>query len=308
MSRVVASPAAPSQSPVAGALPELALLAVVLFWSISHILTKTAYAQIDPLAMTFARFALITLLAWVVLAVRGRPGRRSIRRADVPRFIVAGLTGYSLYQICYALGLDYTSPFSSALLIAMVPLFSVIILAVMGEPTGGRAWVGLGVALVGVVLFLSAKRDGSGYLLGDLLSIGAAVLFAIYGIANRPLASRYPAETYTAYTLLAGTIPLFIFTGPSFIRQNWASVNLGGWLIIAYTVVFPVYLAYMLWNWGIAQRGIAAATSFQLLVPIASGVLSAIFLHETFGPVKIIGAAIVLAGLLIVRSRGRSRQ
>ena len=53
--------------------PELALLAVVLMWSTSHILSKATYAQINPLAMTFARFTLITLLAFTVLWIRGRP-------------------------------------------------------------------------------------------------------------------------------------------------------------------------------------------------------------------------------------------
>jgi drug/metabolite transporter (DMT)-like permease len=286
--------------------PELALLAVVLMWSTSHIVTKSVYAQINPLAMTFARFVLITALAFGVLLIRGRPGGRGLRRADLPRFIVAGLSGYTVYQLCYALGLDQTSPFSSALLIAMVPLVSVVILAATGEPTGVRAWLGLGIALVGVVIFLSGKRDGGGTLVGDLLSFGAAVSFAIYGIVNRPLVSRYPVETYTAYTLLAGTIPLLAVTLPGMVEQDWGSVTTGGWLSILYTVIFPVYVAYMLWNWGIAQRGVAAATSFQLLVPITSGVLSAIFLQEAFGPLKLIGAAVVLAGLLVVRTRSRA--
>ncbi|MDQ3693801.1 MAG: DMT family transporter [Chloroflexota bacterium] len=285
--------------------PELALLTVVLLWSTSHIMMKSVYAQINPLAMTFTRFVLITILAFAVLLVRGRPGERGLDRADLPRFIAAGLSGFTVYQFCYALGLDRTSPFSSALLIAMVPLISVVILAVSGEPTSGRAWLGLVVALTGVIIFLSGKRDDAGSLGGDLLSLGAAVSFAVYGIVNRPLVRRYRPETYTAYSVLAGTIPLLLMTLPGMLAQDWAAVTTGGWWSILYTVVFPVYVAYMLWNWGIAKRGVAAATSFQLLVPVTSGVLSAVVLHEAFGPVKLIGAAVVMAGLIIVRTRSR---
>jgi drug/metabolite transporter (DMT)-like permease len=289
-------------------LPELALVSVVLMWSTSHIVTKAVYTQINPMAMTFLRFALITLLAFTVLLIRGKPGTRGIRRSDLPRFIMAGLTGYTIYQLCYALGLDLTSPFSSALLIAMVPLISVIILAATGEPSGARAWIGLGIALIGVVIFLWGKQDGaSGSLWGDLLSFGAAVSFAIYGIVNRPLVHRYPAETYSAYTLLAGTIPLLLVTLPGTLAQDWGSVNTAGWLSVLYTVIFPVYLAYMFWNFGIAKRGVAAATSFQLLVPITSGILAAVFLSEVFGPFKLLGGAIVLAGLVVVRTRGQNQ-
>jgi drug/metabolite transporter (DMT)-like permease len=190
----------------------------------------------------------------------------------------------------------------------MVPLISVIILAATGEPTGVRAWLGLGIALVGVAIFLWGKRDGSGSIVGDLLSFGAAISFAIYGIVNRPLVRRYATETYTAYTTLAGTIPLLAVTMPGMAAQDWGSVTGEGWLALLYTVIFPVYIAYMLLNWGIAQRGVAAATSFQLLVPVTSGLLSAIFLHEAFGPLKLAGGAIILAGLIVVRTRSRSAQ
>jgi drug/metabolite transporter (DMT)-like permease len=305
MSSVTVSPSKPDAISRFRYGPELALLAVVLMWSTSHIVSKATYAQINPLAMTFARFVSITLLAFVVLGIRGRPGARGIYRADLPRFIVAGLSGYTVYQVCYAVGLDLTSPFSSALIIATVPLISVIILAATGEPTGARAWLGLGVALVGVVIFLWGKRDGSGTIVGDLLSFGAAVSFAIYGIVNRPLVLRYAPETYTAYTTLAGTIPLLAVTLPGMVAQDWGSVTLDGWLALLYTVIFPVYIAYMLLNWGIAQRGVAAATSFQLLVPVTSGLLSAIILHEAFGPLKLAGAAVILAGLVIVRTQAR---
>jgi O-acetylserine/cysteine efflux transporter len=71
-------------------------------------------------------------------------------------------------------------------------------------------------------------------------------------------------------------------------------------------VVFPVYVAYMLWNWAIARRGVAAATSFSLLVPVASGALSALIFDEGFGPAKLLGAGLVLAGLVIVRVPARS--
>jgi drug/metabolite transporter (DMT)-like permease len=63
----------------------------------------------------------------------------------------------------------------------------------------------------------------------------------------------------------------------------------------------------MLWNWAIARRGAAAATSFSLLVPIASGSLSAWWFAEQFDLIKLLGAALVLAGLAIIRTPTRTR-
>ena len=296
----------PSGGVVAAVGPELAQLMVVGLWASTFIVTKAAFAEVTPMAFVFARFALMIGLAFAVLALRRRGRERLVRRADLPRFVMAGLTGYTLYQLGFVLGLDRTSPFSSSLLIAMVPLFTVVILAVMGEPTPGRGWLGLGIAVVGVIIFLADKRGQSGTLLGDALSLGAGVSFALYGIVNRPLVAAYPPETYTAYSVLTGSLPLLAVATPAALGQEWGVVSAAGWFAIVYMVVLPVYVAYMLWNWAIARRGVAAASTFSLLVPIVSGVLSAIVFAEGFGPAKLLGAALVLAGLVIARTRRRT--
>ena len=281
--------------------PEAAQLVVVSMWASTFLVTKALFAEISPLAFAFVRFALMTILAFGILALRGRGRLQPIHRADLPRFLAAGLTGYTLYQLGFVLGLDRTSPFSSSLLIAMVPFFTLVFLALRGERTARHAWVGLAVGLAGVVLFLADKRGSPGSLLGDALSLGAAVSFALYGLVNRPLVRTYPPETYTAYALLAGTIPLLAISLPAAMTQHWEVISFWGWVGIIYMVALPVYVAYMLWNWAIARRGAAAATTFSLLVPILSGVLSVLLFGEDFGVAKLLGALCVLAGLLIVR-------
>ena len=294
--------------------PELAQLVVVGLWASTFIVTKAAFAQLPGPAFIFARFSLMTLLAFVVLVIRRPAGERSVRRADWGRFLLAGLGGYTFYQLGFTLGLERTSPFSASLLIAMVPLFTVLILAVRGERAPLTAWLGIAVAVVGVAIFLADKRVASagsggveGSIAGDALALMAAVAFATYGIVNRPLAARYPPETYTAYAILAGCVPLLLGTAPAALAQDWSRVSLLGWLGIVYVVIFPVYVAYMLWNYAIAHRGPAAATSFSLLVPIVIGILSALIFGEEFGPAKLLGAALVLAGLIIVRVPRRAK-
>jgi drug/metabolite transporter (DMT)-like permease len=274
-------------------------------WASTFVVTKAAFTEISPMAFAFVRFALMTLLAFAVLLVRTRGRLQPIRRADLPLFLVAGITGYTLYQLGFVLGLDRTSPFSSALLIAMVPFFTMVFLTIRGEHPPRIAWLGLAVGIAGVVLFLADKQDSPGSLVGDALSLGAAVSFAIYGLVNRPLVRAYPPETYTAYAVLAGTIPLLAVSTPAAVEQQWGAITFWGWTGIIYMVVLPVYVAYMLWNWAIARRGAAAATSFSLLVPILSGVLSILFFGEDFSSAKLLGAACVIVGLVIIRRPAR---
>ncbi len=66
--------------------------------------------------------------------------------------------------------------------------------------------------------------------------------------------------------------------------------------------IFPVYVAYMVWNHAIRQRGVSA-TGWSLLVPVVSGVFSAFLYGEPFGPLKIIGGLVVIVGLVLMRPR-----
>jgi drug/metabolite transporter (DMT)-like permease len=282
--------------------PELAQFIVVLLWASTFVVTKAAFAEVSPLGVIFSRFLIMVALALAVMFAKERGASLWIERRDLGRFVLAGLSGYTFYQLGFILGLSRTSPFSSSLLIAMVPLFTVLILAVMGERTPVQGWVGLGVALVGVVIFLLDKRGAAtGTLIGDLLSIGAGISFAIYGIVNRPLVAKYPTATYTAWSVLAGAIPLLLIALPAAVEQDWRSASGLAWLSIIYLAILPVYIAYMLWNYAIARRGVAKATTFSLLVPIVAGILSVLFFGEAFAPLKLLGAALVLTGLVIVR-------
>jgi drug/metabolite transporter (DMT)-like permease len=276
-------------------------LFVVGMWASTFLVTKAIFAEVSPLAFAFVRFALMTVLAFGILVLRSHGRFPPIRRADLLRFVVAGLAGYTLYQLGFVLGLDRTSPFSSSLLIAMVPFFTMVFLTLSGEHQPRLAWVGLAIGLTGVVLFLADKIGSPGSLLGDALSLGAAVSFAVYGLINRPLVRTYPPEAYTAYALLAGTVPLLVISTPAALAENWGAISVWGWVGIIYMVVLPVYVAYMLWNWAIARRGAATATSLSLLVPILSGLFSVLLFGEQFGLLKLLGAAFVLAGLVLVR-------
>lgn len=294
-------------SPVSKFAPELAQILVIFLWSSTFIVSKYAFAEVSPLAFLFARFLLMVILAFVVMFVLERGPARGIQRSDYGRFILSGLTGFTFYQLGFVLGLDQTSPFSAAILISMVPLFTMVALAIMGESTPVQGWLGLAVAIAGVCIFLLDKRDGGGgTILGDLLSVGAGVSFALYGIINRPLVKKYPVSTYTAWSILTGTIPLLIVSFPAAMQQPWATISLPAVASIIYMVIFPVYIAYILWNYAIAKRGVARASSAQLLVPVVTGIVSAIVFSEPFGPLKLVGAALVLAGLVIIRVPGLS--
>jgi drug/metabolite transporter (DMT)-like permease len=302
---------APSRSlPSPSFLPELAIGAVVLMWSSTAVTIKDMYDYMEPLAFTVTRFVIICAFALIMLGVyRVRTGASiGIDRADWPRLLAASITGYSIYQFCYILGLDRTTAFASSILGSLTPIFAMIFVAFMGERSPLVAWIGVLIAFAGGLVFIAGNGDADGgSLAGNLLCVGAPLSFAIYSIISRPLVGKYPLPVFTAYTLVIGTIPICIFGAPQWRDQSWGDVPVHIWLVMLYLCIFPVYLAYQFWNYGIKHRGVTTTSAYSLAIPVLGGILAWLWLDESLGGVKLLGGALVLAGLFVMR-RGRVRK
>lgn len=288
----------PSSLPL---LPEAAALSVILVWGSTFTLTKTLYNEMPPLAFGALRFVVIVGIAFLVLYVGSRKAHRPdhlrIKRTDLPLFVLTGLFGYTFYQLGFLLGLEHTSPFAGALMIASsTPLVSLLIVSFLGEKQTPMIWLGALLAVAGVTIFLFSGDEDS-KLLGNVIAFGGGVSFSIYQVFNRRLIREYPSATYSAWSTLFGSVPLVLIGVPAMMSHSWSSVSGISWLSFLYMCIFPVYLAYILWGWAIRNRGVAIA-GFSLLVPIVAGVMSWLFYGEEFGAQKVIGGGLAVAGLV----------
>jgi drug/metabolite transporter (DMT)-like permease len=292
-------------------LPTLVAAGVALIWGVNFLLLKVSLGEFRVLTFAFLRFTGMIAVAWAVVLLRRIPV--SIEPGDGRRFMAAGMVGYSGYVLLALVGLNFTTAFSNALLIAAAPVFSVILLAAWRlEKIGPRRAAGLLVSLLGVGIFMFDKLAGGWGTagLGDAISLAAAACYAGYTVLMKPLVARYPAALVTALTLTVGALPVLVVTAPDLAHQEWQHVDTAGWSLLAWSMVVPVYLAWTLWSWATSRAGVAATNSLLYLVPVVSGLLSVAFLHESLGWAKAIGAATVLLGLVLVsrrRPRERSR-
>lgn len=292
-------------------MPEAAALAVIVVWGSTFTLTKSLYNEMSPLAFGGLRFIVIVAIAFLVLWSGGRQagasGRLTICRADIPLFVATGLLGYTGYQLGFMLGLEHTSPFAGALMIASsTPLVSLLIVSAMGEKQSPAIWFGAALAVVGVTLFLFSGSEGMTWL-GNAIAFAGGVSFAFYQVFNRRLVREYAAPTYSAWSVLFGAVPLILIGTPAMFSQNWGDVSGISWLAFLYMCVLPVYLAYIAWGWAIRHRGVAI-TGFSLLVPVVAGVLSWLLYDEEFTARKLLGGGLAVAGLVWMQWTNHRRQ
>jgi drug/metabolite transporter (DMT)-like permease len=277
-----------------------AMLAVVTVWAANNIIVKNALDQIDPLSYVFGRFAIVVIALFAWLKWRKVP--LAIRREDVPLFLFTGITGYAIYNMLFTVALDHTSAFSTAVLVSIGPIVTILFAAIIGmERIRFKQWIGVAISAFGVLIFVGEKLSGGEPVLGDALSVVAAVCFAAYSLATQPLVKRYGSPIVTAWSALIGLLFAIPITMPSVVDQDWGSVDLAGWASLFYSAIFSMLVAYTIWAWAIERRGVARTVPFMYLIPILSGVFSAFVLDESFGALKLIGGALVLTGVALAR-------
>ncbi len=284
-------------------LADLALLAILILWVASFIVFKKTFLQIDPMALNIARFILMTPIALGVLWFV----ERDLRFPKKVGWLLVGsnVLGHGLYQICFIHALAVGTASSTALLLATLPVFSALFLTIgKVEILTGVQWAGILVALGGVTAYVAfgpGNHGALGFGVGELMALCSAASFALYGILNKGLMRSISPLRLMAFGIPIGLITMLPFGISNLVQQNWLSVTPTGWAGVGFATLFPVYVAYLLWNWAIARQGVARTVLVSYLVPIATGFASFFLLDERLTTIQIFSGVIVLAGVALVR-------
>lgn len=282
---------------------ELAFTFLVVAWGINYVIIKHILSQMNVMAFVLARFIVLTLFSLLLLWWKEKDF--SIEKGDFKQFFLAGFISYFCYQILFVGGVNYSSPYSSALLSSLTPIFSALFLSMLKiEKPSRLQWVGIFVAFAGTFIFLwdkVSKYSFSPASLGDLLIICSAAVFALFGIVSQPLFKKYSSVKVMAVGIFIGTSLILPVSVPSVLAQDWTEIKLLTWILVIYTALVPIYACYTVWNWSIARVGLAKTSLVTYAIPIIAGVFAYFLMNEEFTSVKVIGTIVVIGGMFIAR-------
>lgn len=277
------------------------MLATVFIWAGNNIIMKSVVDTIAPLPYVFFRFLFVVVIVFGWYAIKGRIPR--IPREDLGRFLLTGLTGYALYNALFTAGLRYTTAFSTAVMVATAPILTSVLASLLGIERLNRVqWIGFVVSLVGVAVFVSDKLQQGNPAWGDLLGFTAAISFASYSLATRPIVRKHGSLMVTAWSCLIGLVMVAPVAALPLARQDWSAVGIGGWSALLYSSAVSMLLAYTIWGWAIQRSGVARTAPFLYLIPVLTGLMSFLVFDESFGYLKLIGAGLVFGGVMLARS------
>lgn len=282
-----------------------AMLAAVTLWGPSFVATKVALRDMGPLTIAFLRF----LVASCVLYPVWRRSREATRLGSAThrRLFAGGLLGVAGYFILENLGVQRTTAGDAALLMAAIPVIALLAEVVwLKQPISLKRGAGIAVSFAGVVLLIGRARaaGGSNRVLGDLLVIAAAFLWAAYSLHGKTI-HHVPKLAVVTYEAIYGTLllaPFALLESP-----QWRPVSLPSALGVAYLGVMCSAATYLLYNYALKTLAASQVTAFLNLVPVAGAGAAVLLLGEHLQLVQLLGGAVILAGVAISTATAPAR-
>ena len=229
-------------------------------------------------------------------------GGKKIERKDYARLAVYSLLGIVVNQLLFLKGLQLSTAINAALLAVTIPVFALLISAVLGrDRLTWRKIAGVGLAAAGVVYLIDPSRANfsQGTALGNLLMIGNALAYATYIAISQDVFQRYGATTALAWIFLFGaviTVPIGVY--------NMRSVSLTAldwriWGAILFIILMTV-AAYFLNAWALARVNPATVAIYIYLQPLIAFAIAPLVLGETWNSRTVIAALLIFCGVGLV--------
>ena len=283
--------------------PWLLLTLTALFWSGNWVVGRGARGDVPPVALAFWRWALAfacTLpFAWPHRA-QAWPALRAHWRI-LGLLALLGITGYN--TLAY-FGLQYTTATNGVLLNSFIPIVIIGLGCVfLGHRLRRLQTLGVAVSLAGVTVIVAhgeaARLAALSFNPGDLWIMLSVFVWAGYTL----LLARRPAGLHPMLLLalltglgLVGLAPFYLWELAAGRLIHLSPAALAS---IVYTGTLPAFLGYVFWNRAVAQVGAAPAGLFIHLMPVATPLLSWLFLGEAILPYHLGGMALIVGGIVI---------
>jgi drug/metabolite transporter (DMT)-like permease len=281
-----------------------AMLLVPLFWGGAFGVTKHVVSELPPLTTAALRFFAAGVLLAIGAAALGGWNWAAVRRHWVGLGLLA-VTGIFGYNYFFTVGIQYTSAINAVLVVVINPVTTALVaVTLLGEPCSWRLIAGVGLSFFGVLVTITkgslAALANLSFSLGDLYMLGAVATWTAYTSIAKLVMKNVPPLTATSAPTLIGSLML---VAASFTEDGWSrlpALSAQTTAEMIYLIIFPTVVAYFLFNKGIQRIGASRASAYINLTPVNAIWIAALFYGEAVTVPQLIGAALIICGLLLV--------
>jgi drug/metabolite transporter (DMT)-like permease len=276
-----------------------ALSGVALLFSLNYIISKLSLHAFTPLTFAYVRVLGSALILNLLFRERNPP---PLSPADRWRVVGYSVLGVVINQVLFLSGLALTSAHVSAILMTLIPVFTLAAAIFIGRERASAAKIGgIALALAGALAVVGREGlSGTGKsLIGDLLLIGNAFAYALYLVFSKRDMARLSPRRVIARMFAIGAILMLPICAWSLWREPWASIPRSAWISLVLVIAGPTVAAYLLNAWALAHTDSSLVATYTYVQPLLTMILASIFLGETVRPIAIVAAALILGGVYL---------
>ena len=281
----------------------LLLVGLGVIWGSSYMFIRIAVAEVPPITLVASRLVLAALVLIIALRAAGHPIPRSKKLWGA--YAVMGFLSGALPYVLISWGEQYIHSSLAALLQATMPIFTVILAPFLANDERMSWTMVLGVVLgfAGVaVLMLPDLRQGlQANLLGQLAIVASSLSYAGATVFARNRLRGQPPLTSTMGQLTAGalyTLPLSILIDRPF-DLSPSPAAIASWLALT---ILGTVVAYVIYYALIDRASATFVSTVTYIIPIVGLILGAIVLDEPVTINLLVSAALIILGVLLVRT------
>lgn len=281
----------------------LLIILSVIFWGFSFIGTNILLqAGIPPVVFLLVR---INLAGWLLFAFgKFTKQLQAIERKDWKWLVLLSFCEPFAYFLAETYGLMATgSPTITALVIATIPLFSLLVGRVFfREKLSTRNITGILLTLPGAALMIFNGGSVSAEHGWGILILMIAVLASVsYASLVKTLSDRYNSTTLTTYQFILGGLMFIPLLGTVDLRTFDPAILIQPKIIAAVVslAVLCSCCAFAFYVEAVTKIGMTRTVVFTALIPAVSAAVSFSIGLETFNLQQVLGIAIVIVGVIL---------
>jgi drug/metabolite transporter (DMT)-like permease len=268
-------------------------------WGGMYVISKVVLGVIPPVTLVAIRMAIAFVAMLLYLRLLGRDWR--LPRALWGRVLAMGLVGYALSITAQFIGTALAGAALGSLITTASPLVTVALASLLGlERVTARAWLGLGVALLGVY---TLSGSGEANLPGILWLLLAALTWGILGLIGGQTVRRYDPALVSAWASLVGGAALLPLVPGELARQPVGEITPGTVAGVLYLGIVSTAVAFTFWVYAVARAGSVLSGIAFFAQPAVGALLGWALLGESLGLGFALGAALLVAGALVARPK-----
>lgn len=291
---------------------------VILIWAINFIAAKIGLRSLPAATLASFRVVLagVAMLPFYSFCSRlpAFAGAAEVRRRDFTvrdlwTFLYMGFFGVVMNQVCFTVGLRYTSVSHAAVIVGMGPIYTLVLAVLFKlETATWRKATGMAIALAGIAVLASENgiSTHSPSVLGDVIMMTGSIGFAMYVVLGKRLGGRYDPLTMTAFSHYAGAflvLPVAIYRAVLLgSLEHWRAIAWSGWAAMLYMAIFSSAVAYVFYFWLLRYLEASQLSAFTYVLPVVATILGILWLGERGSWGQVLGGGLALSGVYWIES------